>query len=414
MAYVSLAGKALTDKTVTAAEIITQMVAMGWTVYDDQSGSYYKILRSNGESGTKPWLYIKIGWSAASVSIDAYGYWNSTTHTTTAPVFSLHGSFYINCNLWMFGNKDFVALVQDTGGVIGSNCIWGHVSTLPATAVNTTTTAAISTGTSVSIAVSSVAGIVSGARYQLFDPTTGYKQTFLCTDVGGSTITADSITSVGYASGSIVGTHPFPAFMGAYTVLAAGSLNHHRSPYNSTAGTLAINTTANTQSLEYMAAELPYIGAVSKRAFFPPLIIEIGDAASSYHNLGSMDDGNGYFYVGARISTSYANDSYTPANFDAIYMGSNATGSSTGGNTTTVMHDTSKAWTTDQWSGKTLVMTSGTEIGQIRKIVSNTATSVTVSPDFSVIPISGSYVIADRAYRYFSFSLCAFMFREGV
>ena len=411
MAYVSLSNKALTDKTVTAAEIITQMVSMGWTVYDDQSGSYYKVLRSNGESGTKQWLYIKVGWTSTYVTIDAYGYWNSATHTTTAPVLMVQGSIAANCNLWMFGNKDFVAIIQDTSGTIGSNCIFGHVVTLPASAVNTTTTAGITSGTSKVISVTSVTGFLVGARYQIFDPATGYKQTFLCTAIGASDITADTITTVSYGSGSVVGTHPMPVFVGASTLLASSSLNHHRTTYNSTVGSLS--STATALSIEYVANQIPYIGTPAKRAFYPPLMFETGTGANSYHFLGTMDDGNGYYYVSAAISTLNSNDSYTAANFDAIYMGSNATGSSTGSNTTTTMYDTTKSWTTDQWAGKTLVLTSGTEIGQIRKIVSNTATSVTISPDFSVIPISGSYVVADRAYRHF-LSSYSILFREGV
>lgn len=412
MAYVSLASKQVTDKVSVAAEIITQLLAMGWTLHDDQSGSYYKVLRSNGESGTKQWLYIKVGWSGTVVTIDAYGYWNNTTHTTTAPALSVHGSIAANQNLWMFGNKDFVAIALDTNGTISQTCIFGHVVTLPGSAVNTTTTGAISAGSSVAIPVSSVSGFSAGARYQIFDPTTGYKQTFLCTAVGSTTITAETISSVGYATGSVVGTHPAPVFVGASTFLIASSLNHHRAGYSSTTGTISI--TATTTSAEYLAVTLPYIGSVVKRAFYPPVMTETGSSLTSYHYLGTMDDGNGLFYVCPVITAGNANDSYTAASLDAIYMGLNETGSTTGSNTVTTMHDTSKSWSVDQWAGKVLIMTSGPEIGQIRKITSNDSDSITVSPAFSVIPVSGSYVVADRAYRHFLNGGIAVLFREGV
>jgi len=411
MAYVNLPGKALTTTQLTSAEIIDQMIAMGWTLYDDQTASSYKILRSNGESGTKNWLYVKINWGGTNTVVDAYCYWNATTHTTTAPVFNMHGGLVPNKTLWMWGNKDFVAIVQETTGAVTNAAYIGHVVTIPAWSVNTTTTGAISAGSSVAISVSSISGFVSGCRYQIFDPTTGYRQTFVCTGVGASTITADTISTVGYASGSVVGTHPFPV-MGGYSVLVpAHSVNHHRTTYN--AAPIAASFVDVDTSITYKALSLPYIGSVVKRNFYSPVCIEVG-ATNSYHYLGTMDDGNGYIYYCPAINNAtYINDSVAGVNFDAVYMGSLDSGTTTGSNTVATLNDTGKTWTVNEQVGRVLVCTSGTEIGQIRKIVSNTATTLSVSPDFTTIPVSGTYVIAERGYRYFLQSGGVFL-REGV
>ncbi|HXK33284.1 MAG TPA: hypothetical protein VNM91_04630 [Dehalococcoidia bacterium] len=60
-------------------------------------------------------------------------------------------------------------------------------------------------------------------------------------------------------------------------------------------------------------------------------------------------------------------------------------GTSTGGNTTTVLKDTTKSWRVNEWKNSTLTITAGNLLGQF-KVVSNNATSVTVTPAFPVVP----------------------------
>ena len=112
--YKVLAGKSLTTNALTAAEIIAQMVSMGWSVFDDQSASYYKVLISNGGTGLLPPLYTKIGWSGSTVvTIDIYSHWNATTHTSNLSPINVTSSFTTSKILWMWGNKNFVVCVQE-------------------------------------------------------------------------------------------------------------------------------------------------------------------------------------------------------------------------------------------------------------------------------------------------------------
>jgi hypothetical protein len=50
------------------------------------------------------------------------------------------------------------------------------------------------------------------------------------------------------------------------------------------------------------------------------------------------------------------------------------------------LRDTSKSWTTDAWQNGSVCITAGTGIGQCRGVSSNTATILTVTPDWDVIP----------------------------
>lgn len=411
--YKVLPGKSLTTNALTAAEIITQMQAMGWSLFDDMSGSYYKIMVSQGETGLLPPLYAKIGWSGSTVvTIDIYTHWNATTHTSNLASMQATASFAVNKILWMWGNKNFVVCVQETTGSVTYAAAWGHIISPPSGAVNTSTTSSVASGSSVVVPVASVVGFVAGAKYQIYDPTTGYRQVFTCTSVGASDITADSL-GVGYASGCLVGTHPWNAFvlngLGA-TCYVANS--HKNAAYNTSPTTNTADLTCTNIDLMFKALSLPAIGSVVKRKFFPVAIIE--NYASSYRYDGTLEDGNGYFLVAPVINSANANDGVTAADFDAIYMGQQETGTTTGSNTVTTLNDTSKAWTTNQYANKVLVCTGGTEVGQIRKIISNTATQLVVDADFSVIPVSGTYAIADRGYRYLLENAGGIFLREGV
>ena len=410
--YSVLPGKSLTTNALTAAEIVTQLTTMGWTLYDDMSASYYKVLLSNGESGTLPPLYIKVGWSGSTnVSLDVYAHWNSTTHTSNLAALSVTSTFAVNKILWMWGNKNFVCAVQETSGPVTYVAIWGHIITPPTDAVNTTTTGAVSSGTSVTIPVTSNSGFIAGAVYQIQDPTTGYRQTFTCSSVGTNSIVASSL-GIGYVSGSLVGTHPWNAFGSSSLGSTVYVMNSHKNAaYNTSPATNTASLNITNDDLMFKALSMPAIGTIVKRRFFPVTIIE--NYGGSYRYCGTLEDGNGYFMVAPALNVSNASDSATAADFDAIYMGQQDSGTTTGSNTVTTVNDTNKSWTVNQWAGKVVVCTSGTEVGQIRKIISNTSTQLTVSPDFTTIPVSGGYVIADRGYRYLLESVGVFL-REGV
>ncbi|HEV2125590.1 MAG TPA: hypothetical protein VGW38_22790, partial [Chloroflexota bacterium] len=64
---------------------------------------------------------------------------------------------------------------------------------------------------------------------------------------------------------------------------------------------------------------------------------------------------------------------------------SGSSGTATGG-TTSTLTDSSKAWTVDAWKGWFVTITGGTGAGQTRNVWSNTATSLTVSANWTTAP----------------------------
>jgi len=61
------------------------------------------------------------------------------------------------------------------------------------------------------------------------------------------------------------------------------------------------------------------------------------------------------------------------------------TGIATGGGTN-YLDDTAKSWPVDAFADLIIEITGGTGAGQIRKIASNTATRITVTPDWTTVP----------------------------
>ena len=73
-------------------------------------------------------------------------------------------------------------------------------------------------------------------------------------------------------------------------------------------------------------------------------------------------------------------------------------GTATGAQSSTTLKDTSKTWTVSQWAGYVVQTTSGTGLGQTRTIVDNTADTLTVTPAWTVTPVTADtrYTIGGR------------------
>lgn len=68
----------------------------------------------------------------------------------------------------------------------------------------------------------------------------------------------------------------------------------------------------------------------------------------------------------------------------------NNDGTSSGGNGATTLNDTAQSWLADEWAERPVEITSGMGSGQVRTILSNTATQLTVDSNWSTTPNSTS------------------------
>lgn len=82
-------------------------------------------------------------------------------------------------------------------------------------------------------------------------------------------------------------------------------------------------------------------------------------------------------------TTAFQTDSgmHTPSTVDS--------GTATGVSTTTTLTDTTKSWTTNQYANYLVKLVSGIGVGQWKRIVSNTATTLTIGPTaWGIVPIT--------------------------
>lgn len=131
------------------------------------------------------------------------------------------------------------------------------------------------------------------------------------------------------------------------------------------------------------------------------------DGINLWVDTGSLSDGSGTLgddlgggnevddtdILGNPVDISGLTDAYYAVrsnNFDAnrryvfrygLSYGSpaNDTGTSTGGNTGTTLNDTNQSWLTDEWAGRTISITGGTNSGNVCNVASNTGTQITIS-----------------------------------
>lgn len=419
MAYSYITNKTTASHMETFLTIRTVLLEAGWEEYDVQSG--YTIFRSDGEIPDGKYMYIKL--DNTSYSHSFYTNWNSSTHTYVGGAinFSTYSSPSSNLKTYVYADKSGFAIAQSNGATLVNPTIL--IKADPDFTVETTLINAItSTGTNKVLTVGDNSEFIVGAAYTIFDYNNGKRQPFICTAKGTGTITADSIDTT-IAAGSLVGVNVFPVMLfGSGNAqpqiicphspsIAGGPLPASATTYAKIAKLDAYNSTSGMYSLmdalDCGAGKLP-----SKHRYLDIDILECNISAVPYflHRVGKYTT----FKVLPQLTTTnmFLQTQYTDFDVDAI--GINLTSTSTGSNTSTIINDTTKSWTVNEFAGKVVVITTGSVTGQVAKIISNTSTSLTVE-EMQFIPSTDGYVIANEAYRLINiWSYGWFMFREGV
>ncbi|MGC9100852.1 MAG: hypothetical protein ACP5HC_06310 [Caldisericum sp.] len=377
--------KYYTSVATFVSDLLSELSAMGWTLEDNQSSSNYVVYSSTNPNGVKG--YLKISWSSTSLNTTAYTYWNSTTHTgygaqSNVPslTFSESGTY-----IWIYGSDQFFYVMS----LIGSSyyhIFGGHL--IPDINIYTYLTASASSGSNVQIAVNSTAGFVAGKKYQIVDfLANGYRQWVQIASINDDTHMTIASLGNNYPAGAIIGTAPI--IFGTYLHNNAWLLP--TTPLGMT-GNGIVNSSDYYLSL-FQLIPKAYMNPNNRsplqlRGLQP---VYFGSSDSTYSSLaGYRDD---FIF---QPPTGSPEDVYMyTENLD--YRDS---GTSSGSNTSTTLNDNTKNWTANAWQNKVVVITAGTGVGQIRKIVSNTSNQLTVANDWVTIPDSTSqYKIVDEAYR---------------
>lgn len=410
MAWTVTWNKSVANTAAAFTEIDTQLVAAGWTVHDDQfAGSSYKVYKSNGESGTKEYAYVKMTIVSNTIQHDMYQYWSTTAHTgynrtypATAYVLTCSASPF---TLWFYGNKDEVLLASYVSSTY-DYLLFGHIANVVAPTTKTTVTVdTINDTTGQQITVSDTSGFSAGdyvCMYGLKTDASWAEESDIVVKTidSGTLMTVDGLGTLFDANNAYVAKLGMTGFS---TDCGSSGYIYYQQYFP---GTSASNSSTAWSATGFLPNTIGDPDKVDRKWILSPVsFIHTGSSGNeSYLGYSSDNLCSVPFATGQWVS----NDTMTVDQSDS--------GTATSATGTTLV-DSGKSWTVDALIGDVVVITGGTGAGQIRKITDNDATSITVATWTTTPSTDSTYVICDKAFRLFARTTTAhlaFAVREGV
>ena len=404
MSYYVLVKKSVANSAAAATEIRNALVtSMGWTEHDDRSGQSppYYVFSSTGESADRPTVYIKMTWSNVTdkIEFNLYLHWNNTTHVGTVRMgstsyFRLSSDDNSAFTIWIYGDKNRFAIISKistTYMCVGLDFIDSFYKGFG------TLASGVSAGNNVvlQLGTDEADDFVAGENYQVAGSGSGEgreRPQVTVVTPGSHQITVDNLARA-LSAGSTIARLAFPwvIFEISTGFYFAGLINDHEGTSDD-----SVNL-AQQAPFSYNVVDPNLI--TGKNDFWHDQVIE-----SSQAPYGFM----------THLLRVYFN---TTGHEDTIGVDEEDNGTADATSTTTALDDTAKSWTTNEWAGYCLILTSGTNAGEMREITSNTATQLVI-PAFTVAPdATTGYVIVKKGYRYFPFSSnvrsCAFKEIDG-
>ncbi len=369
------------------------LVSMGWTLYDDHSGDAlpYYVFKSNGESGTEMDMYIRLRWvnTTNKLDIHSFRYWDAGTHTgTTYGYNSAYCQLNVDDNttfdVWVYGNKDFVCLVTKVTGVYDFKA-FGLLKKVNSKEITIIINDPIP-GTDVNLDVSGVEnyGFEVNETYQLVnkaDGSSGSTGRSLVTIVqvtpGSGIIRVDNI-STGTKIGSVLGANPQPVVVGnEVTFVPLNSLD---------ASGVTSSAVALTRQLlgELVSGDPDQRGG--KSALLSHLYLNTTKA-----HFGYVDSA---FFITATTGLLCE---------DIIIVSSVTSGTVMTGTASTLQNNVA-VWSVNEHVGRAVILKRSEDntLRQVRKIISNTAGTLTVDANWNGNPANGnSFDISLEVCRFF-------------
>jgi hypothetical protein len=348
----------------------------------------FRIYSSNGENSDQITQYVCITGNSqtATIRIKAFYKYDLATRSYSAiagydyGINTSESGFYI----WIHGNKNFVHILTKVTSTY-YRTMFGFLK--PFFPLYTTLTqAASSSANPVVLTVDSVTGFEVGYYYQIVGVSAEGRDRLLVTAIGEGTITVSSLAR-NYGIGARFGIVPCRFVHSANNAALASTCPIEILGLDSanSSDTLAINYALAITSIDPDYRMQKYI--------LQPIILDTHSGSAIQGSLGGYVDE----YILASPKTGMVIE-------DTFAVGKLDTGTSTGLNSTTVLNDTSKSWTVNAYVGKIVIIKFGLGSGMIKKIISNTATALTLDDTlniFDTVPDTTSqYIICDEGYRY--------------
>ena len=388
MSLERLMGYVATNKADAIAQIKSTMISAGWILEDDQTASSYCIYSSSGEDENARTVYLEINWATVNyIKMYMYVYWNSSTHTGIAKMGSAQASYnlktYDNLSfiLWVYCDKNCISLItkidNNTHTYISLSRFtpfWSNSGVLLSDVI---------AGDDITLTVSDIDGFDVDVEYQILGQNTEgrYNVSTTAVDEGASTITVSNLP-VDFATGSIIGQITFP-----WALLVANDYCYLLSRNKSGIGQDTTSNLINVSMLSNSYTDPDQI-ANQKYTMWPIILYDVCGGTLGHMNYNLLS--------GFVKNTIIKNGEILGK--DIITSGT----ANNGGLAT--LTDTDKSWIVDSLVGKGLIITSGVAAPNVRKIVSNTETEITVEIYFSENPnTTTKYSIYNEVWRYFHY-----------
>lgn len=370
----------------------------GWELHDDVS-STNRAYKSKGENGDYCYGYMQVSLeSTYYLVLRMYQDWNSSTHVGIAGTYYSSVDARVAINTYkpvlMYCNKNFL-LIWSTNAAPSDSCITygGMLSELLDTTLTTTVSGA-SSGSTITVHVSSTDGFLKGAKYKLVGTHQEGRQVVTVLSIINETSLIVESLSYTFESGAYLGKEPCPIYT-QYNVTSPDF--HYGFGYNSTYST--VDGTGNQTSTS------------TRYTFEVILTASLLDPESSYSLYGLAPiqymEYSSYMYAGYFADALYAPiTSVAPIIYDGMYMNGDLytlnkspiyTVVSATTNTVTLSN---VSWGINELQDKIIIIAVGNAAGYTRKIISNTSNTITVGVDWDVIVnIDDSILVCDVAYR---------------
>lgn len=409
MAYVVSSGKIFSGKGYLLQEIYAVLAnpitGAGWTLVDQQDGSGYRVYSSPGELSDRIPEYVKIySGTTGLITFQPHYYWNSSTHVGYGTCTNYGG---VNCSesytnqLYMYASKNMVFVYTLYSGT-WSWALFGHLPNRYWKTIATVAAPGIANGSSVTANLTGITGtFVPGHRYMIVGGSGEGRETVTVDSVGGGSVVINTVQkTTGYAAGALIGEMPSTFGVGYWDPYAWGGLKWNLTCYppadyvvGSQDGLASINEAVNQLD-------------IAPNDSLDPDIVANGYTATPMQ-FGGIPGRGGMVGYSDGQSPDYGplicGKPPGALNSDTLYITSQTTGTATGGSINTLVQ-AAAGWSVNAYQNLAVVITAGSGVGQIRKILSNTSDTLTVSPDWVSPPVAGNtnYRIVDQAYRLFT------------
>jgi hypothetical protein len=429
MSYKVSSGKLYINKAGVMSEIDSVLVAAGWTNVDTYShpvGGQVKVYGSNGETrsgflGDRLTEYIWI-WDGydGNLCFRPYKYWDGgsdvgygcawdpgTDAISLADSASRSGALAVTQNntsqMYMYASKNLVFIGVNTG-TSWDYVLFGHFAKKFWTTEADLSSGIVGGTGPASVSLTNVNGAFKeGGTYQIIgstydnasSPKVGGRQLVTVTNVGPTSVTLSATTNT-YATGSKLGEIPstFGCTKGGVLSYGLETSFYLTCPRNST----GLNVSAaypyyfNESALPSSRTGLGYDYIANSKLAIP---IVASTEENGYATVGLYNDE----YILFSGEDDGGSDSYLRTE-DTLAIEQWDSGTIHGTHTEDTMEADAKAWGTNEHAGRVVLIITGQGVGQIRTIVSNTATVLTVTPNWTyTLADNGTFIIATDAYR---------------